>query len=136
MFKVRLEYLNRFGIVLSNFTYRIPKIHTLREDKNDRWTKGIMIDFFINSRTKDMFRFAPRLPVVSTQDVFMTMIHGRFEVTIDDTYLYYPEKLKLAQNDGFETVEEFERFFFPDGGKTKYEASLKLIHWTDFRYGE
>ncbi|MCH5690012.1 hypothetical protein LWM68_40800 [Niabella sp. W65] len=58
MFKVRLEYLNRFGIVLSNFTYRIPKIHTLREDKNDRWTKGIMIDFFINSRTKDMFRFA------------------------------------------------------------------------------
>lgn len=29
-----------------------PKLHTIREDKNDRWKLGTMIDFFINVRKK------------------------------------------------------------------------------------
>ncbi|QYS86321.1 hypothetical protein JJC03_15585 [Flavobacterium oreochromis] len=39
-----------------------PKIHTIREDKKERWKLGVKIDFFINSRKPDMFRFAPVLP--------------------------------------------------------------------------
>ena len=48
-----------------------PKLHTIREDKSDRWRAGVMIGFFINARQKNMFRFAPRIPVVSTQEIII-----------------------------------------------------------------
>ena len=44
-----------------------PKLHTIREDNKNRWKVGTKIDFFINCRQKDMFRFAPVLPVVSVK---------------------------------------------------------------------
>ena len=49
-----------------------PKLHTIREDKTDRWKPGVMIDFFINTRQPNMFRFAPRIPVVSVQRILMS----------------------------------------------------------------
>ncbi|OXA76380.1 hypothetical protein B0A58_07345 [Flavobacterium branchiophilum NBRC 15030 = ATCC 35035] len=51
------------------FRDKLIKIHTIREDKNDRWKVGNKIDFFINARQKNMFRFAPVLPVVNTQKI-------------------------------------------------------------------
>lgn len=33
-----------------------PKITTIRKDEKNRWKAGVMIDFFINARQKNMFR--------------------------------------------------------------------------------
>lgn len=49
--------------------FEIEKLHTVREDLKERWRPGINIHFFINVRQKNMFRFAPVLPVVSTQKI-------------------------------------------------------------------
>ena len=53
------DYINYFN----------EKKHTIREDKKNRWKAGTKIDFFINVRQKNMFRFAPVLPVVSIQKI-------------------------------------------------------------------
>ncbi|WP_163401486.1 hypothetical protein [Flavobacterium fluviatile] len=117
-----------------------PKIHTIREDPKDRWKVGMMIDFFINVRTKKMFRFAPVLPVVSTQkvEIIITQNCGfrKRQVWIDDVFAIYYEYghrvidkglLELVQNDGFDTIEDFFAYFNED-------FTGKIIHWTDLKY--
>lgn len=117
------------------------KYHTIREDKTDRWKPGTKIDFFINCRQKNMFRFAPVLPVVSVQKFsifwttkYMAMVHAddRYigNAIWDKAFLWMICDLKvrqLAKNDGFETVEDFFRYFDKD-------FKGKLIHWTDLKY--
>jgi hypothetical protein len=111
------------------------KIHTIREDKKDRWKPGTKIDFFINCRQKNMFRFAPVLPVTSTQRIFMTYmphVGNGFQVSIGGNEISKEEIIKLAINDGFENVEDFENYFI--SVMKEDEFSGKIIHWTDKRY--
>ena len=111
-----------------------PKIHTLRDDENDRWKRGIMIDFFINVRTKSMFRFAPKVQVISTQKINI-IYKNKLPVVFIDRIQFYntnikydiPRMLLLAQNDGFDTIEDFFNYFNKD-------YTGKIIHWTDLRY--
>lgn len=124
------------------------KLHTIREDKTDRWKRGVMIDFYINNRSKNAFCFAPRIPVISTQDIFMTKRGNDIEITIskvgsymggDDFYLYHDDKEKLAINDGFVSYSEFVEYFSSviaeNGSKTgNYWFSGKIIHWTNLKY--
>ena len=110
-----------------------PKIHTIRTDEKDRWKPGILIDFFINCRQKNMFRFAPRVAVVSTQKLKLFFItdapycYNAPAVYIDDKFITGETLLQLAQNDGFDTVEAFFEYFNED-----YVG--KIIHWTNFKY--
>jgi len=118
-----------------------PKHHTIREDEKDRWKAGNKIDYFINCRQKDMFRFAPVLPVVSTQKVEIrwyelfdkkmvrVFIDNRSFacVKFDSTMIVTGEMLLFAQNDGFDTIEDFFAYFNED-------FKGKIIHWTDLRY--
>ena len=118
------------------------KGHTIREDKNNRWHAGTMIDFFINTRQKEMFRFAPVLPVVSVQKIeikWFTFFDKKlvrvfiddeqFEsVKIDNSHLQTTGRMEeFAQQDGFDTVTEFFEYFNED-------FKGKIIHWTDKRY--
>lgn len=95
---------------------RPAKVHTIREDSKDRWKPGTMIDFFINCRQKDMFRFAPKLPVVSVQDIVIKRWGTKPKVYINDSFFPLPDKevLNLAQNDGFDTVKDFFEYFNKD----------------------
>ena len=114
-----------------------PKLHTIREDKNDRWKVGNEIHFYINCRQPNMFLFAPVLPVVSTQKVeikWIGFVSGdRPWVKVDGKSIYTVDQiethkmLELAQNDGFDTVEAFFEYF-------NEEFKGKIIHWTDKRY--
>lgn len=113
------------------------KIHTIRDDEKDRWQPGTKIDFFINCRQKNMFRFAPSITVVSVQlieivyytdrEVLLNDLPPKKRVAIDGNILKEAEILQLAQNDGFDTVEEFFEYFNED-------FTGKLIHWTDKKY--
>ncbi len=120
-----------------------PKFHTFRQDKKNRWKNANIIDFFINTRTKEMFRFAPKLPVLNTQEVEIRWSGGEIntvEIWIDkECYVqnYAPdynwssqrqERMEtLAHNDGFDTVEDFLAYFNTD-------FTGKIIHWTDKKY--
>lgn len=119
-----------------------PKLHTIREDKTGRWKPGMMIDFFINVRTKNMFRFAPGVPVVSIQKIEIVwhsdsrnlelskLAPKRFnyvDVIVDNNILYFEDVKLLAQNDGFNDIYDFFFYFNQD-------FSGKIIHWTDKQY--
>lgn len=116
------------------------KIHTIREDKANRWKPEIMIDFFINSRKPDMFRFAPKIPVVSIQTFEIKYFGNSATVLIDGKWYgdaffdgfmsldgYNIDLENLAINDGFESLEDFLKYFNKD-------FKGKIIHWTNFKY--
>jgi hypothetical protein len=113
-----------------------PKLHTLRDDPKDCWHAGIMIDFFINVRTKKMFRFAPVVPVVSTQKVTMIYLFGKIiYISIGNRELLPHEKEQFAINDGFDNWDDFFNYFYLIIKQTEDNfLKRKLIHWTDLKY--
>ena len=132
---------NSADIVLHCIDQAKPKRHTIRQDKNDRWKPGTIVDFFINSRQPNMFRFAPRIPVISTQKINIEWFtEYMVYVTIDNKPIgdaiwdrgfigmsCEPILRELAKNDGFESVEDFFAYFNKD-------FKGKIIHWTDLQY--
>lgn len=112
------------------------KIHTIRKDPSRRWKRGKNIHFSTGVRTKKYECFGNG-ECKSTQTVFMTYAYNDLiEISIDGAELFdYKERLEFAQNDGFDTWEDFFNWFYPiiqaDPNK---EFSARLIHWTDKRY--
>lgn len=138
----RYEY-NREKITPNEFAmvpHYKPKIHTIREDKNDRWRVGTNIDFYINVRKKNMFRFAPVLPVVRVQNIEIKYVpfgnqkqDARPFVKVDGRLIYdvgqtlWSQMVEFAENDGFDCVNDFFDYFNKD-------FIGKIIHWTDLKY--
>lgn len=105
------------------------KIHTIREDKHDRWRPGVIIHFAKGVRTKNYVNFmmgecflAQSIEIIRTSDNIAGTI-----VKIDGRKLTLTEIQKLAWNDGFENLIDFW-MWFSQGFKGK------IIHWTDFKY--
>lgn len=111
------------------------KLHTIREDKKDRWKTGTNIDFYIDVRKKNMLRFAPVLPVVSTQQIIIKHDTVKTGVWSLDSTIYIDGKivldpaiyLKIAHYDGFDSIPDFFNYFNKD-------FKGKIIHWTDLKY--
>ncbi|WP_456867566.1 hypothetical protein [Galbibacter sp. BG1] len=116
-----------------------PKIHTIRGDEKNRWGMETIIDFFINVRTKNMFRFAPKLPCTSTQEIkirYETNEDDKASITIDGVLKYdslfttkKEEKWleEFVTNDGFDSIEDFFAWF-------KNDFTGKIISWTELKY--
>ena len=132
-----VKYPTAYGFIFDMTIDLKPKIHTIREDKNDRWKRGTKIDFFINCRQKNMFRFAPVLPVVSVQKVYMSYkFNDVIEISVGEKLLFgHHERLQFSQNDGFDTWEDFFNYFYPliKAAPNNF-LKMKLIHWTDLKY--
>ena len=117
-----------------------PKIHTIREDKSNRWKVGNKIHFIINPRTKKRFQFAPIVDVVSIQYIkiewlgegfypYITIWDDEHETKLNPTnhFDYVSQLEDLSINDGFESFQEFLNYFDKD-----FEG--KIIHWTNEKY--
>ena len=129
--------------ILNKVDNSIPKLHSFRNDKNNRWKVGMIIDFYINVRTKSMFQFAPKLAVKSIQKISILWSGGDINtctIWIDENcyvanysvdYNQSEQRQKkmelLSQNDGFDSVQDFLDYF----SENFYG---KIIHWTDLIY--
>lgn len=132
------EYRSKFG---DNWDWKPrlhPKLHTIRKDQNDRWRPGMDIHFVINGRRKDRFQFAPVVKSTSVQSFEIEWINGTAWVKIENRhfttfkkteygYEFGENAKELTKNDGFETVEDFFKYFDQD-------FRGKLIHWTELKY--
>ncbi len=105
------------------------KIHTLREDKTNRWKPDMSIQMATGVRTKKYNKFnddtcnsIQQIEIQRTSDFFEDTI-----VKIDGRKLIEDEVQQLAWNDGFSNLVEFY-LWFSEG----FEG--KIIHWTDKRY--
>jgi hypothetical protein len=125
------EYFEKFGNPHKpNGICPMPKIHTFRHDKNDRWNVGNVIHFNINVRTKNQFQFAPMVKCQWTQNVEIVWFEGcgKFPAMyIDGRVIRKEEFTEIAMNDGFDSVEDFLIWFDED-------FVGKIIHWTNKKY--
>jgi hypothetical protein len=113
-----------------------PKYHTIREDNSNRWRGFKIIHHVVGNRTKNRFQFAPTMPMVSVQRIFMTYDHSDIiEISVDGSELLPSERNELAINDGFDSWTDFFNWFYPIIEASEDKAfSGKIIHWTDLRY--
>lgn len=129
----------------TNFKQKILdgiKIHTFREDPNQRWHAGRKIHMAAGVRTKNYFCFLES-ECVSVQSIHIqyewfhqvmmdlkVIVDGDLKYHIQDNGIHTDGTVfieQLAKNDGFDSVEDFFKWFHSD-----YQG--KIIHWTDFRY--
>ena len=105
------------------------KIHTIREDKHDRWHNGQIIHFATGIRTQKYEQFYSGV-CISTQKIIIEHdVHaiGDTVVVIDERVLPLEETEMLSKNDGFVIHAEFEAWFNKD-------FIGKIIQWTPYRY--
>lgn len=115
-----------------------PKIHTIREDPENRWKAGNDIHFVVNNRTSRRFQFAPVIKCVSVQEIEIKHETGWLKLNINGKSFFsgythdfhltdYERMLELARNDGFDSIKDFFAYFNKD-------FKGKIIHWTDLIY--
>ncbi len=108
------------------------KIHTIREDKPNRWNAGRLIHLATSVRTKNYNCFG-RLICSGCQKIVIEKWKNTghwyldFTVCVEGIYLGASEIDELAKNDGFESTESFFHWF-------KEDFTGRIIHWTDKRY--
>lgn len=124
------------------------KIHTIREDKTNRWKVGTKIHPWMHNPRNVQKNPHPidieSFYVVSIQkiDIWNDKEAGAMSIWIDENLLgmiFYEENgnidhvsptiKRLSRNDGFDSPKEFFDYF-----KDKCPFNGKLIHWTDFKY--
>lgn len=109
------------------------KIHTIRQDKHERWQPGTKIHMATQVRTKNMDIFANReCKSVQRITFIWTESNGKNKCKVFvNMALAGPVMLEqLAKNDGFDSVEDFLAW---EGWNGK-NFTGKLIHWTDKKY--
>ncbi len=127
----------------------IPKIHTIREDKHNRWKAGMRIqmvyrgpkysiaDHFnkgieelsvCKSAQTIQMKWGERMEkiVIHVDSKLFAVIPCVSNIRVREPFL--SNGLLLAQNDGFENVIDFAKWFKWD------DFTGKIIHWSDFKY--
>lgn len=112
------------------------KIHTVRDDKKNRWKSGMKIHFRTPRFSKNNYQFKEGV-CVSTQRVLMTYEYNDLiMISIGSETLHtYQERLEFAKNDGFKDWDSFFNWFYPiikAAPDQTYRGTL--IHWTNKRY--
>lgn len=112
------------------------KIHTIREDKTNRWCTGRVMHMATGVRTKNYNQFAIKT-VVSIQKIRIVFCTFCIHIEIDDVVFYSDcasnpvGDLSIIGNlsslDGFDSIDHFFKYFNKD-------FTGKIIHWTDKRY--
>ena len=117
-----------------------PKLHSIRDDKTNRWRAGMPIQMVVGNRTKQRLQFAPTVPCTKVQ-AFKIVTHYHDNTTGSTVFIDGKEigsafwqncmlvatgitLKKFIQNDGFDDVNEFFEYF-PE------QYTGKLIHWTN-----
>ena len=116
----------------NTFLVSKPKLHSIRDDKPNRWKAGNNIHFVIGNRTKERYLFCPIIPCISVQKIKIEWIQEEINLTsmqiqVDDKQLNCVEIENLSINDGFDSLQRFMEWFNED-----FEG--KIIHWTNLKY--
>lgn len=120
--------------IIASFTNKAkPKIHSIREDKPNRWRAPFPreIHFCFGVRTKH-YRCFYKANCTGVQKIaiyhnFRGLTKRIMQVYVDGRLLSDEEVEELAIADGFNSTLHFNRWF-------KDDFTGKIIHWTNKRY--
>lgn len=108
------------------------KVHTIREDKHDRWNPGMEIQFACGVRTKAYRQFHSG-KCVSVQKIEISNCEDDSPtIKVDGQQLGHVGTRQLTYFDGFDTVDDFRMWFRAASHGEVFTG--KLIHWTSKRY--
>lgn len=127
----------------TNFKEKIlsgQKKHSIREDGKRRWKVGMLIHMAYGVRTKFYECFCDKHRCTGKQEIKIKWSKSKVFVSVDiDHKVFYTLQggvvfidkgmIELAKNDGFDSVEDFFRWFSEDTKPNTF-----IIHWTDLRY--
>jgi hypothetical protein len=120
---------------------QFPKIHTFR--KGNRWKEGMTIQHATGVRTKNYNQFFHgRCKGVQCATIGIEAINGLYIVIHYDAkfpsqfrFLTPEELLLFAANDGFDSIDDLQKWFFPTAIPYQdYCIEGQIIHFTDFKY--
>lgn len=131
-----------------------PKLHTIREDKHNRWKAGRKIEMvYRGPKYSILSHFNKGIPelekCVSTQKVEIKWLTPEQEAKMKGTTYFNPEiyidgrlltiaqQSKLAINDGFTDDADLRNGKFALQKFLKWfdkSCTMKILHWTDLRY--
>lgn len=95
------------------------------------------------NRTRQRHQFNTNIPelqrCISVQEAIVTLTSTGIRIVLGSlkslAYLNPQELLLFAANDGFNSIDEMERWFFPKGQRSKTKIlEGQIVHWTKFRY--
>ena len=112
------------------------KIHSMREDKHNRWKVGMTIHFSTGARTKNYNQFSQG-KCLGLQKVGLYQGSVGIMVLVDGRQLLGKEILEVARNDGYADIASWMRFFVPEIPEDPNDMNQwtgKIIHWTDKLY--
>lgn len=121
------ENLNEKGYLFDLHGIFNEKFHTIRTDPHNRWKPGTKIHMVLWNRTAKRFQFVPVLEVKSVQEIYIVSTDLLAVQINNEKWLTAGEIHLLAQNDGFDSVDDFYAYF-----NKSFEG--KIIHWTDLTY--
>lgn len=106
------------------------KIHTIR--KGNRWNAGMYVRFWNPASTADKLNFHKDSECISVQEIKIRW-HEELglrilKIWIDGRFITGEEQRELAENDGFETMEQFTKWF-----NDSFDG--QIVHWTNYQYG-
>lgn len=127
------------GLLMPSYAHVHPKIHSIRQ--GHRWSAGKSIQMAYGVRTKNYVQFNKHISelgyCVSTQKINICYVDGYrgllkerlCVITIDGKPITIPDGSlqTLAHNDGFESVDDFLKFFNRD-------FTGQIVHFTNLRY--
>jgi len=130
--------------IRKGFPDLLPKIHTFR--LGYRWRAGMKIHMVTGNRTPNRHPFNTDIPelqtCISVQNAMVCMFPISIAIAIgdpdvDQRWLTQQEMLLFAANDGFNSIEEMQRWFFPKGYTPENPPLVgQIVHWTDFQYSQ
>ena len=120
----------------------MPKIHTFR--LGHRWRDGMRMHMVTGNRTpqRQQFNYFPGLghcSLVQQARIFQfndggILIGVRYSASEDFRALSENQMLLFAANDGFNSLDEMTRWFFPKPPVGQKVLEGQIIHWTNFCY--
>ncbi len=109
------------------------KTHSIREDKNDRWRVGCLVDAFVDPRQKTMERLMASTPVVRTEAIIIERggVSFPLKVTIEGVALSHDEMNQFFWRDGFRDESQNRN---PSAQALRFWNGIlpfkgKIIHW-------
>ncbi len=104
------------------------KIHTIREDRHNRWKAGNTIQMATGVRTKLYNQFNEGTCFsVQKIEIYYGFLSYFPAILIDGRKLTNVELSELSKNDGFNSFNDFRKWFNKD-------YTGKIIHFTNFKY--
>ena len=116
------------------------KVHTIRDDKGNRWRAGMAMHMYTGGRFSKEYRQFAEKQCTSVQEINMWLDEDDNGLSILHVFVESDSQAafdyeQFAIRDGFSSMKAFYDYWMPIIEELPGERFTgKIIHWTDLKY--